>query len=393
VNDREQSYELLQRIDRESLYATIVLIGESGFVRTLVLGVLRWRSRLDFAIESIAERKLSKIDRNVVDILRIGFYQLGYMSVAPHAAVSETVDLAGRYARRAKGFVNALMRKATNGLPEPGDVATRVAHPRWMFDRWQRTYGADRAIAIANANQELSYPDVLVLGEERPQGATPSTLADHVARLEGSSADLDRAAFYPMDEGSAVIAAIAGAAGEEVLDLAAAPGGKSIYLRHLGRRVVGNDVSLPRIRPLAGRGVPMIVSDGRVPPFRRRFQTVLLDAPCSATGTIRKNPEIKWRLREGDLSEFAKLQRTLLASALDLAAETCVYSTCSLEPEENDVVVAEVMKANPAFVLADVAKYAPPGATAWVERGVLRLTPDAGSDGFTAFVLRRTGGN
>ena len=115
------------------------------------------------------------------------------------------------------------------------------------------------------------------------------------------------------------------------------------------------------------RSTRKVVSDGRRSPFRRQFQVVLLDAPCSATGTIRKNPELKWRLREDDLPRFAKLQRELLANALELASETVVYSTCSLEPEENDEVVA----ASGAKIAGDV----------------LRLTPDQGTDGFTAFTL------
>ena len=112
----------------------------------------------------------------------------------------------------------------------------------------------------------------------------------------------------------------------------------------------------------------------------KKFKTVLLDAPCSATGTIRKNPELKWRLREDDLASFAKLQRELLESAMNLASEYVVYSTCSLEPEENDEIVRD-------FPRIDVAQFAPEGAKRWIEDGVLRLTPDSGADGFTAFVL------
>ncbi|MGZ8867977.1 MAG: RsmB/NOP family class I SAM-dependent RNA methyltransferase [Thermoanaerobaculia bacterium] len=388
MNDRERSLELLQRIERESLYASILLIGESGFVRTLVLGVLRWRSRLDFVIETLAERRLTKIDRAVVDILRIGIYQAGYMNVPPHAAVSETVDLAGRYARRAKGFVNAVMRKAATNLPEPSDPATRLAHPAWLLSRWSKTFGQTRAEAIADANQQLSYPDALVLAGASPEGTERSTLVEDVVKLAGSSADLDRERFYPMDEGSAVVAAIAASTGDEILDLAAAPGGKSIFMTHRGKRVISNDLSIGRLAPLRGRS-RVVVSDGLVPAFRRPFQTVLLDAPCSATGTIRKNPEIKWRLEEADLAKFAATQRRLLASALHLAGETCVYSTCSLEPEENDSVVAAVLDSNRDFVLGDVARYAPAGAQKWVERGVLRLTPESGADGFTAYVLIR----
>lgn len=391
MNERERSLDLLQRIERESLYASILLIGETGFVRTLVLGVLRWRSRLDDAIEKLAGRRLNRIDRNVVDILRIGMYQTGFMNVPPHAAVSETVTLASRHAKRAKGFVNALMRKAADGLPEPSDAAARVAHPRWMLERWTRIYGAERALAIAAANQELSYPDALVLEGPPPDNAVSSQLVPDVVKLPGSSAELDRARFHPMDEGSAVIAAIAANAGQEILDMAAAPGGKSIYLGHRGKRVVSNDVSITRLGLIRGRALPVVVSDGRMPPFRRQFQTVLLDAPCSATGTIRKNPEIKWRLREEDIPAFATLQRELLRSALALAAETCVYSTCSLEPEENDAVIDAVLSEHPTFVRDDAARYAPAGAQRWVERGVLRLTPESGADGFTAFVLRRKG--
>jgi 16S rRNA (cytosine967-C5)-methyltransferase len=184
------------------------------------------------------------------------------------------------------------------------------------------------------------------------------------------------------------VAEIAAAAGGEILDLAAAPGGKSIFMNHRGKRVFSNDVSLTRLLPLRGRS-KLVVSDGRASAFRRPIQTVLLDAPCSATGTIRKNPEIKWRLKEGDLAAFAATQRELLASALSMTGETCVYSTCSLEPEENDAVVAAVLESNRNFVKGDVARYAPAGARSWVEGGVLRLTPESGADGFTAHVLIR----
>ena len=150
MTERERALDLLRRIDRESLYASIVLLGESGFVRTIVLGVLRWRSRLDHAIEVFADRKIGKIDPIVADILRVGIFQLHFMDVAPYAAVSETVDLAPA---RARGFVNAILRRATKGLPDPPDIATKFAHPRWLFDRWSRMFGEERATKIAEANQ------------------------------------------------------------------------------------------------------------------------------------------------------------------------------------------------------------------------------------------------
>ncbi len=376
-SERARALHLLQRIEREHLYASLLLIGESGFVRTLVLGVLRWRSRLDFVIAELAKRPVKKLDPPVVDVLRAGLYQLLFMDVAQYAAVSETVDLAPK---RARGFVNAILRTATRGnVPEPRDPATKHAHPQWLFDRWSRMYGAERAEKIAAANQELSYPDVLALHGEAPEGGVRSELLPDLWKLHGGTADLDREQFYPMDEGSAVIAAIARACGDDVLDLAAAPGGKTIYMERHGARVVSNDVSVARLRPLAGRSTRLIVSDGRTPPFKKKFDVVLLDAPCSATGTIRKNPELKWRLREEDLAQFAKLQRELLAGAMALASKYVVYSTCSLEPEENDAIVGAHHE--------DITAFVPEGARRWVEGGVLRLTPESGADGFTAFVL------
>lgn len=371
MNDRRRALELLRRIERESAFAAPLLVDETGFVRTLVLGVLRWRSRLDFVIAALAK---GKIEPEVLDVLRVGAYQLLYMDVAQYAAVAETVELAPR---RARGFVNAILRRIARGeAPQPTDLATRTAHPQWLIDRWTRAFGAERAARIAEANQELSYPDVFT--DAPPPDATPSLLVPGMWKLKGSSAEVEG---YALDEGSAVIADIAAASGRDILDLAAAPGGKTLVMRARGASVVSNDVSIARLRRLHGR---VVVSDGRHPAFKRRFQTVLLDAPCSATGTIRKNPELKWRLRESDLPSFAALQRELLSSALELAEETVVYSTCSLEPEENDAIIAEVkgwLVVRPR-VNDEVAK--------WLDGDVLRLTPESGADGFQVFTLMRS---
>lgn len=378
MNERQRALQLLRRIERESAYASLLLTNDTGFVRTLVLGVLRWRSRLDFVIDAYAK---GAIEPEIRDILRLGALQLLFMSVAPHAAVGETVQLAPL---RARGFVNAILRQISRKPPEPADVATRTAHPSWLIDRWARVYGSERAARIAEANQELSFPDVMTGAP--PAGATASTLVPGMWKLTGSSAEVDGVV---LDEGSAVIADLAAAAGDEVLDLAAAPGGKSLVMRIRGARVVSNDISISRLRPLIGRSDALVVSDGLRPPFARQFRVVLLDAPCSATGTIRKNPELKWRLRESDLPSFAALQRALLTSALDLASETVVYSTCSLEPEENDEVVEDVLRTRGDFVRGDVATLVNGNVAHWVEDGVLRLTPEAGTDGFTAHVLTK----
>src|SRR5260370_34650126 len=229
MSERERALQLLRRIERESLYATPLLRDETGFVRTLVLGVLRWRSRLDYVVEKLAGRE---VDAEVLDVLRLGVYQLMFTGVAPFAAVSETVSLAPT---RARGFVNAILRRASESdLLAFGrnDLAIRTAHPRWLIDRWTRTYGAARTAKIAEANQELSYPDIIIDGE-LPPGAEPSSLVDGVAKVKGPSAG-----FYAMDEGSAVIAEIAAAAGHDILDLAAAPGGKTRVMVRRGADVV-----------------------------------------------------------------------------------------------------------------------------------------------------------
>src|SRR5207253_1554396 len=177
MNERARALELLRRIERESLYASLVLINETGFVRTLVLGVLRWRLRLDFAITTYAK---SKIEAEILDVLRIGAYQLMFMDVAKYAAVSETVALAPK---RARGFVNAILRRISEKNAEPRDLATSTSHPQWLLDRWIRNFGLERATAIANADQEYSYPDVLALTDEAPPDATPSTLVERIYKM------------------------------------------------------------------------------------------------------------------------------------------------------------------------------------------------------------------
>lgn len=426
MTSRDEAWAALQRIEEKGEFATLVLRdNETGgrddkFVRTIVLGVLRWRSLLDALIEQLAERPIRKLDQRVVQILRIGIFQLLEMNAPPYAVLSETVDLASRHTRRAKGLVNAVLRKAAstdlssliphgNGIRE---AAVRFAHPPWLLQRWRRSFGEARMLAIAEANQRHSFPDLLVntlrwsVDEaaaelaRRPVAAGKSTLAARALKLAASSRDvaglIEEGLVYPMDEGSMVIASLIPSHAASVLDFAAAPGGKSLVMALDGGKVVSNDLSLPRLLPLkrtAHRfGLPagIVTGNGELPPFRdRQFDAVLLDAPCSATGTIRKNPEIKWRLTESMLAGFAALQRQLLSKALDLAAAECIYSTCSLEPEENEDVVRAVLSTRTDFEVADVTENADQRVRSWIEGGILHLTPESGADGFTAIRLKR----
>lgn len=414
MNAREHAFAVLQRVELDGAFAAPLLDDAEPFARALTLGVIRWRARLDAIIAKLAARPPRKIDQRVLQILRIGVYQILDMDVAPHAAVNETVQLAARHAPRARGFVNAVLRKATSMERSALDQGLRedelLAHPPWLLDRWTRAFGSERAHAIAAANQQLSYPDVLVNTArtdpdtvrqrlaERGIAAEQSPLHGSMLRLRAGTAELaeeiEQGLLYAMDEGSAIVASLA--RGPRVLDLTAAPGGKSLAMRLRGLDVVSNDASLSRLLPLRtaharifGADARLTVSDGRKPPFRGGFDSILLDAPCSATGTIRKNPEVKWRVDATSFGAFASLQRELLHAALDLAPAECIYATCSLEPEENEDVVRKVLEHHDDYELFDLADTVPATVRAWTAGGALRLTPESGADGFTAFGMRQ----
>ncbi len=419
MNERERAFRILRK-ETDRAIDTAADSRDDAFVRTIVQGVRRWRILLDHVATVLSGRPADRIDPDAIEILRIGLYQIYFMDVADHAAVSETVEVAKRHQKRAAGFVNAILRKATRSelsqlLPERGDlesVALRYAHPSWLVEKWGRTFGHERAEAIARANQELSRADALVntsltdLSDlerrltERGVSYKSSELATNVIRLEGSSQEIreevDSGLLYLMDEGSVVIARLAARAGERILDLTAAPGGKSIALRVEGSAVVSADLSIDRIHhlPALWNGLfdespRIIVGDARRPPFRGSFDVVLLDAPCSATGIIRKHPEIRHRLRPDRLASYAERQRQLLAGALSVDSRFWIYSTCSLEPEENDEVVRDVLRARSDLAIGDLSEFAEPAIQPWIQRGILRLTPESGADGFTAILLKK----
>lgn len=420
MNLRERAFDALERVESSSAWAMHAAAGEhldardANLVRTIVFGVLRWRGQLDWIIEQLSGRKAARLDRSVLQILRVGIYQLMFMDVPPYAAVAETMAVAAKRAARAKGLVNAVLRNATrvdlHALASTAPEAARHAHPEWIVARWKERFGANAAARILEADQELSYPDLLVNTTRIPMDDAEellrgrgvsferSTLAGGMLRLRESTAvvaeEIEQGLFYPMDEGSAVVASLVG--GERILDLTAAPGGKSLAMLLRGADVVSCDRSLGRLSLLResaprmlGGPAKIVVADANRPPFLERFDSVLLDAPCSATGTFRKNPEIKWRLAEAQLAPFAVAQSEMLSAALEHADRECVYSTCSLEPEENDDVVTSVLECHHEFERFDLAARAEVQLQRWIHDGVLRLTPDSGADGFTAFGLRR----
>jgi 16S rRNA (cytosine967-C5)-methyltransferase len=425
VNERERAFLALWSVERQAsridhaVDAQADEEGDRNFLLTVVRGAARWRPRLDFAIEKLSSRNIESIDPDVATLLRAALYQLLEMRAPAYAVVNEHVAIAARRFPRAKGFVNAVLRNASRVppsalAPDPADAkANEVAtgHPQWLLRRWIDEFGEDRALRIAAADQEPSYPDLLVntrrisLDEAaavlrgRGVAAEPSPFGIPLFRLRESVAavadEIECGLFHPMDEGSVVVAGLV-PGDASVLDLAAAPGGKTLAMTLRGARVVSHDLSIPRSatvqrffrRFFDARG-RVVVGDGQQPPFRATFDAVLLDAPCSATGTLRKNPEVRLRLREDDLSAYAALQLELLRAAAALAAREIIYSTCSLERDENRDVVTAFLAGEPAFERFDLTPRVPAALRGAVRDGELLLTPDFGTDGFTAAGLRR----
>jgi 16S rRNA (cytosine967-C5)-methyltransferase len=317
---RALAFEILRLVERGG-YAGDLLYSRSAnldpkdaaLASEIVLGALRYRAQIDFLIAHLTSH--TRLDREVRIALRMGVYQMRYLDRIPaHAAVGESVELVKRARKRsAAALVNAVLRKVTREPVVWPDNATAFSHPAWMLDRWERQYGAETAARIARAN--LAPPETYTRGE----------------RIQ----DIGSQAIVPLLEL---------AAGQTFLDLCAAPGNKTAQALEAGVRATACDLHFRRLAQMRTLGCPLVVLDGTRPlPFSARFDRILVDAPCSGTGTLARNPEIKWRLHETDLADLHARQTALLRNALQHLAPggRLVYSTCSLEHEENEDVVAE----------------------------------------------------
>jgi 16S rRNA (cytosine967-C5)-methyltransferase len=330
---RVVAFRVLLRVE-EGGFASDLLRGlsvglatrDAGLASEIVFGCLRFQAQLDFLIGHFSGRSAAGLDSEVRIALRMGVYQLRYLDrIPPHAAASESVDLVKKAGKRsAAGFVNAILRKAGGEPIAWPDRAVALSQPQWLLDRWDVQFGPEAAGKIAEAF--LLAPEKyvrVIMGEPRVQDI-------------GSQAIVPLLDLQP---------------GLSFLDLCAAPGNKTAQALESGVQAVACDVSLRRLTGLKPLGCPLVVLDGAVPlPFSRPFDRILLDAPCSGTGTLGRNPEIKWRLRPENLDVFHRKQVQLLANALKLLAPggRLVYATCSLEREENEAVVEEVLGAAPA---------------------------------------------
>ena len=325
---------------------------DAGLASQLVFGCLRYQLQLDFLIGHFSGRNPNDLDEAVRLLLRLGIFQLRYLDRVPaHAAVHEAVELAKKHRRGASGLVNAVLRKVTRRAVLWPDQATELSCPAWLLDRWTHHFGAEQARAIAQA--ALTEPAKYIRiapGSEPPAGVTieQTEVPGCVRVIEG-----DTQSLRLQDVGSqSVIPHLNLKPGQTLLDLCAAPGNKIRQALETPVHAIACDISFRRISEMPGL-CPRVVLDAAVAlPFRRRFDRVLIDAPCSGTGTLGRNPEIKWRVRAEDLVRLQKIQIAILKNGLGQLADggRLVYATCSLEREENEDVVGAALADAPGEI-------------------------------------------
>jgi 16S rRNA (cytosine967-C5)-methyltransferase len=384
---------------------------DRAFVTDHVHGTVRLRRLLDARLSRASDRPLDALDTSVRSALRLGAHQL-HTGVPPHAAVGETVAVAPA---RARGFVNAVLRRVAGaGADPPGtSLGVLTSHPDWIVDGLVAQLGAAGARAVLDADNEPPAVTLRVRPGIAP-GAVVAELASLGARVEAATlvpgalvvrGGGDPAAWPALRDGratvqdqasQAVVHAVEPAAGERIVDVAAAPGGKATGLAErvgAGGTVVALDRHAGRLRRLAGAAQRMrlpqvraVVADGRRPPLHGSFDAVLVDAPCSGLGVLRRRPDARWRVAPSAPGELAVLQRALVGAAWPLvrAGGRLVYSVCTWTTEETDGVAAWALAHLPD------ARAEAPGPP-WRPRGPGgQLLPSDGCDGM--FVLRLSRG-
>ena len=411
---------------------------DQALAADIATGALRWMGAIDAVVEAFGRRPVSRLDPEVLDILRLSIYQLEHHDRVPaRSVVDDAVDLT-RAAKKssAAGMVNAILRRVDRerdrlprpGRPNPGDVngaldylSVTLSHPRWLAARWLARVGFDRAEAWARFN---NAPAPLTLRANRrlvtrvelaqrladcgvatePTAFAPDGLVVVAGHPFGTPPD-QSGAFVVQDEASQLVAAVASVgAGDRVLDACASPGGKTTALAAAAGHdgfVVAGDVRRRRIQLLArtlarcgAHSVRVVRLDASALPFGPIFDLVLLDAPCSGLGTIRRDPEVRWRRTEADLPRLADAQRRMLEQAARVVKPDgrVVFATCSSEPEEGEDLVAEFLGRHPAFTVEDPRVLENPLSAfggLFTPEGFLRTWPDVhGLEAFFAAVLR-----
>jgi 16S rRNA (cytosine967-C5)-methyltransferase len=411
---------------------------DSALAAEITTGTLRWMGAIDAVLEAVGRRPVSRLDAEVLDILRLSVYQLVHLDRVPaRAVVDDAVELVRAVRKRsASTFVNALLRRVERErdhlpLPSRPDGTNRAAvldylsitlsHPRWLVERWLDRAGFEAAenwLRFDNAPAPLTVrANTLVTTREALASrladdgvvVTPTRYApDGLVVVEGNPLGTplhDQGAFFVQDEASQLVALVAGARpGERVLDACAAPGGKTVAMAGaMGDRglVVAGDVRPRRVelleRTVARSGatsVRIARFDAEALPFGPVFDRILVDAPCSGLGTLRRDPEIRWRRSAADLPVYADRQRRMLErAAQSVRPGGCVvYATCSSEPEENEELVAAFLAGHPEFEVERPGHANPvsdPFESLITAAGFFRTWPWAhGLEAFFAAVLR-----
>jgi 16S rRNA (cytosine967-C5)-methyltransferase len=400
---RAAAFDILLRVERDNSYASELLHSNTyhqlttpdhALATELVMGVLRWRSRLDDEIILASSQPLKKLDLEILIALRLAVYQFGWLDRIPRrAALHESVELVKRARKRsAAPFVNAVLRKLCDhplcsSVPpvvSPSStqaLAAAYAHPAWLVERWTEQYGFSAAEQICNHNQSIPTTAIRL----RTNDAESELIAEGISLLPGGllasarrivSGDVTKTKVFRdghvviQDEGSQLVAALLGKTTPEkksrVLDACAAPGGKTLAIadHNPGATITAVEIHPHRARLLqtlaasathAGTKIEIIVADAVHLPVTASFERILADVPCSGTGTLARNPEIKWRITARDLAELHERQLAILRSGLTQLATggRLIYSTCSLEKEENENVVEESLAGNGEFKLVD----------------------------------------
>jgi 16S rRNA (cytosine967-C5)-methyltransferase len=429
---RQTAWQLLRDVDVSGAFANLrlpqlldegrLVARDRAFATELGYGTLRAQGTLDHLID---RHTRGGLDPAVRDALRLGVYQLWRTRVPPRAAVATTVDLVRSIEPRASRLANAVLRRIAEdveagdlGAPtfaeDPaGHLAVTCAHPRWIVEAFADVLDGDWAETRRALEGDDVRPEVHLVARRMGRddllaaagpGAEPGPWAPTAVRLSAGGDPAEIAAIRDgraavQDEGSQLVAlalAAADAPGAGTVDLAAGPGGKAALLAGLGFDVLGLERHLPRARLVAGTGVPVVVADSRRPPLRAAsVDRVLLDAPCTGLGALRRRPEARWRRTPADVPVLAELQRQLLASALRLARPGGViaYATCSPHRAETVDVLRAVLAdpASPRTEVLDARAALPPGMPDLGDGPTVQLWPHRhGTDAMFLALLRRS---
>ncbi|HEY7896554.1 MAG TPA: 16S rRNA (cytosine(967)-C(5))-methyltransferase RsmB [Gemmatimonadaceae bacterium] len=396
------------------------------WTQELVYGMLRRRSIIDAHLDARVRGGLARLDPDLIDLLRLGVDQLLYMgSVPPYAAIAQTVELAKqRHGMGASRLANAVLRRLERErdaltlphLLDPVDaLALRHSHPRWLVARWVARWGARETEHLLEANNtepptvlrpfgivreqlEATLESAGVRIEDAPLVSDSIQLASSVSMVELGA--FRKGLFFVQDPASTLVVRYANVPpGSVVADLCASPGGKALELSRDARQVFAVDRSearmqrlLANLHRLEARSVIPVVGDARHPAVGS-MDAVLVDAPCTGTGTFRRHPDARWRLKVSDLAVMAAMQRSILSAAAGAVRPGgyLIYSTCSLEPEENDAQIERFLAENPEWQLEPPADGVVPASV--LDAGRLRVLPHKhGVDGAFAARLRRVGG-